>query len=33
MEPKLKKDPVVDVTGDGSSLMLYTTVLHRNLEC
>ena len=33
MEPKQKQHPVVDVTGDGKSLMLQRAVLHRNLEC
>ena len=33
MEPKQKQHPVVDVTGDGKSLMLQRIVLHRNLEC
>ena len=35
MEPKQKQHPVVDVTGDRSKegLMLYTEILHRNLEC
>ena len=33
MEPKQKHHPIVDLTGDGSSLMLYRTILHRNLEC
>ena len=33
MGPKQKQHPVVDVTGDGKSLMLQRAVLHRNLEC
>ena len=33
MEPKQKQHPVVDVTGDGKSVMLQRAVLHRNLEC
>ena len=32
-EPKQKQHPVVDVTGDGKSVMLQRAVLHRNLEC
>ena len=32
MEPKQKQRPVVDVTGDGRSLML-KRILCRNLEC
>ena len=33
MEPRQKQHPVVDVTGDGKSVMLQRAVLHRNLEC
>ena len=35
MEPKQKKYPVVDVTGDRSKVRLHCSyaILHRNLEC
>ena len=33
MEPKQKKYPVVDVTGDRSKIRCCKAILHRNLEC
>ena len=31
-EPKQKQHPVVDMTADGSPMLL-RTIVHRNLEC